>query len=289
MPRAVHFTATGPYELTPKRHSVWLCQCGLSQNKPFCDGSHMLAQQENPDILYVYHPVTQKRLCQLPSTSLERFILSSQQQRVLYQDGTYTVTWVNAAAAGFSEVLRIRKTSAGSAKTVCVDEYDLFADHYLLADQSQTLATMRVNQAQRGPLDCENYYPDSFLQKWRACIGSASRLMRDQSIHACSSAIVLFIKEVWRHQYDNGMSVDIINCHEPMEPFYLRLGYRRVANSHFVHPRISTPSFVMMLVADHRAKTPLREAFTTQASEISFLDNLHHGMPKMDPPLNKRS
>lgn len=285
MARAIQFTATEPYELTPRRHSVWLCQCGLSQNKPFCDGSHMLAQKEIPDTLCAYHPATQKRLCQLPSASLMEVIFNSQQQRVLSQDGEYTVTWLNAASALFAEVLRIRQTPAERTRAACVDAHDLTADHYLLADQRQTLAAMWVNQAHRGPLDCEAFYPAPLLDKWRPCIGSASRLVRDQSIPACPGAVVRFIKEVWRHQYATGMRVDIINCHEPMEPFYLRLGYRRVANSNFSHPRLSTPSFVMILVADHRTKTPLRDAFTAPASEISFVDDLQRAMPQLDQPL----
>ncbi len=31
-----------------------VCQCGLSRNKPFCDGSHTKTKGEEPGKLYIY-------------------------------------------------------------------------------------------------------------------------------------------------------------------------------------------------------------------------------------------
>ncbi len=33
---------------------VWLCQCGLSKNQPFCDGSHKMTKTEEAGKLYWY-------------------------------------------------------------------------------------------------------------------------------------------------------------------------------------------------------------------------------------------
>ena len=54
MPRMIYHDATGPQEVPPSQQSVWICQCGLSQKLPFCDGSHKQARQEDPTKLYVY-------------------------------------------------------------------------------------------------------------------------------------------------------------------------------------------------------------------------------------------
>lgn len=55
MSRLIHHDATGPQEIKPSDKSAWVCMCGLSQNYPFCDGSHNKARKEEPGKCYVYN------------------------------------------------------------------------------------------------------------------------------------------------------------------------------------------------------------------------------------------
>ena len=54
MPRMIRCEATAPQEIKPQDKSTWICMCGLTQDSPFCDGSHKKARQEDPGKLYVY-------------------------------------------------------------------------------------------------------------------------------------------------------------------------------------------------------------------------------------------
>ncbi len=54
MSRMIRHDATRPALISIGDKVVAVCQCGLSQNKPFCDGSHRVTRDEEPNKLYAY-------------------------------------------------------------------------------------------------------------------------------------------------------------------------------------------------------------------------------------------
>ena len=55
MPRLVKHAATGPFKIEQaEKFPIFICMCGLSKNKPYCDGSHKKTRDEEGSDIYVY-------------------------------------------------------------------------------------------------------------------------------------------------------------------------------------------------------------------------------------------
>lgn len=54
MSRIVKHDKSEPYKVEQGGQTIWVCGCGLSAKKPFCDGTHKKTADEEPGAVYVY-------------------------------------------------------------------------------------------------------------------------------------------------------------------------------------------------------------------------------------------
>ncbi|MBS3152363.1 CDGSH iron-sulfur domain-containing protein [Candidatus Woesearchaeota archaeon] len=54
MARLVLHSSQQPVEVKIGNESKWVCTCGLSKNKPFCDGYHKKTSDEESNKIYIY-------------------------------------------------------------------------------------------------------------------------------------------------------------------------------------------------------------------------------------------
>ncbi|HLC89230.1 MAG TPA: CDGSH iron-sulfur domain-containing protein [Candidatus Nanoarchaeia archaeon] len=54
MARLVKHEEKLPLEIKIGGESRWICMCGLTKNKPFCDGSHKMCSGEEVGKVYRY-------------------------------------------------------------------------------------------------------------------------------------------------------------------------------------------------------------------------------------------
>lgn len=248
MPRLVEVNKSQPLEIVPQGRSIWLCQCGLTQNGPYCDGSHMRTIQEDPSKTYVYHNVTQKVIAESPSLD-ELLTPKPSDTEVIYKNGSTTIMKITGTHSQMSQVLEIRRDRDARAE---LDEFDAEAIHYIYYEADQPQACMRVQLAANGQVDCESYYPEEyFTSPYRAKVASATRLVKKRGSLANRAHVLNFIHEVWRDQMANDVHIHVINAHEKMQRYYHWLGYKTLSAYDFRHPRLGTPSVV--LVADLRS------------------------------------
>ncbi len=65
MARLVRHDRNRPYLIQVGDQNIAICACGLSKNKPYCDGTHKITRDEEPEKLVAYDEQHNRLVVQL--------------------------------------------------------------------------------------------------------------------------------------------------------------------------------------------------------------------------------
>lgn len=246
MPRLIQHSKNRPFEIKPSNRSKWICQCGLSSNKPYCDGSHTSVDSETESEFYFYScPLKNQKLVTRVNDLLTTCKAMRPPQILLKnEDENIVIKRIQYNSVEHKEIHAYRKMIN---QNYFDDGIDFWSDIYALYVNKKFTASLRCTQARNGKVDMQEFYPSHFFEdKLKMTVCSCSKFFKIQDEKIQPSLIRTFTQKVGEDQYSNGMRIDIINSTEEMIPYYKRQGYQTVGDS-FNHPLTNKKSRVMYL------------------------------------------
>lgn len=177
----------------------------------------------------------------------------------------------------FQDVCAVRgQTDDRWAKTEF--SVDRHADHYCFYVDDSPVGCLAATRATRGPLDCEEFLPQTLLAHCRDVISSAGKFRILPEFRMLSSRadgqIVsrTMVREVWRHQIRQGIRLDLMTSELRYVPYYRRLGYVVCEGYQFEHPTLKSSCEVMMLAADAGRPSIIQSTAKEEGAEFSLAE-----------------
>ena len=68
MARIIKVERKEPYLVEVENKKIWVCGCGLSSKKPYCDGTHKITKDEEDSKLYLYNENKERKIVKEIST-----------------------------------------------------------------------------------------------------------------------------------------------------------------------------------------------------------------------------
>lgn len=189
----------------------------------------------------------------------------------------------------FDEVLRLRSEVNNDINSSEADEFDSYSEHYAAWKNGELVAALRVTRAAAGRLDCEEFYPADFVNKYHETIASGSRFVACKGLPLSLKIAQLLLEVGWIDQIHRGTRLDIMNAHERAVRYWNRFGWVLINNSEFVHPKWQTPSRVMLLPATPNRATPFKEIFEETNIPLEIEEIRDYVSVDLKPPRQRTS
>lgn len=129
------------------------------------------------------------------------------------------------------------------------DSFDKTAHNLYIESKGNICATARVNFKKESNLEFEKEYKiDQFYPYYPGSVSEISKFIVEKTKRDRRIAI-FFTKELYSFGVEKGSKIDFINCNEPLDKFYEKMGYRRYQEN-FEHPEYGSVVPMVILLQD---------------------------------------
>ncbi|MFW6383420.1 MAG: N-acyl amino acid synthase FeeM domain-containing protein [Nanoarchaeota archaeon] len=152
------------------------------------------------------------------------------------------------------------------------DSLDETAHLLYITQKGKACGTARINFKKESNTEFEEEYRiKEFESYFPNEISETSKFMMEKSWRK-SRLPVFFAKELYRHGVENGSKIDFINCNEPLDCLYEKLGYRRYQEN-FKHPEYGSVVPMVLLTYDVSYLKQVNSPLSKVAQELGISED----------------
>lgn len=159
-------------------------------------------------------------------------------------------------------------------------DFDSYSEHYLIRHRDRPIGAMTATRLVAGDLDCAEFYPKHLMLDHGHELFSTCKFRMLRCEGSPLRAVRVIGGAMWEHQLSLGSRLLVINSAKDLLPFYLRMGFRIVEGSRFIHPTLGTDSLVLVQAPDPNWRSFYQDIFARFKNPLRW-DEL--GRPQMQP------
>ncbi len=158
--------------------------------------------------------------------------------------------------------------------------FDRYSEHYLISHHDRAVGALTATRLVAGELDCAEFYPRHWMLDHGHELFSIYKFRMLRSDGSPLRAVRAMGRAMWTHQLSLGSRLLVINSAKDLLPFYVRMGFRIIEDSRFVHPTLGTDSFVLAQAPDPEWKSFYQDIFACLENPLRWSEL---GPPHMQP------
>jgi predicted GNAT family N-acyltransferase len=162
-----------------------------------------------------------------------------------------------------------RPAHADHEKRQITDSFDKTAHIFYVERNQELVATARTNFQRESPIEFEKeYLLEQFGDYYPDRISTTSKLMVSNS-NRNGRLTPYIINQLYKYTIRNKIAIDFINCNEPLDSLYEKMGYRRYRDN-IAHKEFGSVVPMVLFLYDIEHLRKINSPFFKVAEELKI-------------------